>query len=292
MRNVKAAQTIVRDLLEDDEVEPLHFVGSARLNMSVEAIALDIIDELNFDLDRFRTRRNVSDAFIYLRDCIESRRVFVLRLSDLGSHHSAIPVEVFRGFVFADPIAPFIVINRKDAKSAYAFTALHELAHLWLGASGVSGGFGSGYFGIEQFCNRIARRILMRPEDMQSVARIRNYPFAKMVAEIGSFSKQWKVSHSMIAYSLRSENYISQSRWEELSERFRQDFVLQKQREKEERDNGPDIPFDINRILRGNLGKHLVNLARASFAEGELTPSKAGILLGVPPRRVEAILNS
>ena len=76
--------------------------------------------------------------------------MFVLLAGNLGSHHSAIPVSAFRGFAIADPIAPFIVINDGDAKAAWSFTLLHELAHLWLGATGVSGGVPE--MQIERFC--------------------------------------------------------------------------------------------------------------------------------------------
>jgi hypothetical protein len=40
------------------------------------------------------------------------------------------PVDVLRGFAIADPTAPFIVINDQDARPAWAFTAVHDLAHL------------------------------------------------------------------------------------------------------------------------------------------------------------------
>ena len=116
MRNVKAAQSLVRDILEDDEFKPLDFVGSMQTRMGEDAVAKGIIATLNFDLHHFRRSGSYSGAFAYLRDLIESKGIFVLRLSDLGNHHSRIPVEVFRGFVYADPFAPFMVINRNDAK--------------------------------------------------------------------------------------------------------------------------------------------------------------------------------
>ena len=86
-----------------------------------------------------------------LRAKVESAGVFVLLIGNLGSHHSALGLEAFRGFALADPIAPFIVINDQDAKAAWSFTLLHELAHLWVGATGVSGQFTEGQ--LERFYN-------------------------------------------------------------------------------------------------------------------------------------------
>ena len=60
----------------------------------------------------------------------------MLLLGDLGSHHSDMNEEVFRGFALADEIAPFVVINDNDATTARSFSLIHELAHIWIGASG------------------------------------------------------------------------------------------------------------------------------------------------------------
>ncbi|MDE2949315.1 MAG: ImmA/IrrE family metallo-endopeptidase [Chloroflexota bacterium] len=292
MRNVKAAQSIVRDLLEDDETERLDFVGSARMDMGEEAIAESISNKLNFDLQRFRSRRSYSDAFGYLRDQIEGLGIFVLRLSDLGNYHTSIPADVFRGFVYADPIAPFVVINRNDAKSAYSFTAIHELAHIWIGSSGISGELGHDTNNaIEHFCDRVAARLLLPEKDLDTIGYLRRATNVELVTKIGGLSSEWKVSRTMIAYNLLHHDIISFSRWETLSMQFRQEYLKQKQLEKDERDSRENRPINMNGILRNNLGKRLVDHARAWLAEGTLTPSKASVVLSVTPRRVDAILN-
>src|SRR3546814_3348390 len=98
----------------------------------------------------------------------EAAWIYVLLIGNLGSHHSAIDIDAFRGFALADPIAPFVVINDRDAKTAWSFTLLHEVAHLWIGATGVSGGHFEG--STEQFCNDVASSFLLPPRELAQLA--------------------------------------------------------------------------------------------------------------------------
>ena len=288
LRDLLAAQSLARDLLEEEEARPLPFINSANMSMGYEKVAQSIAKTLQFDIKRFRAKKTVSGAFDYLRDRIESKGIFLLLMSDLGSHHTAIPVEVFRGFAIADPIAPFIVINKKDAKSAWSFTALHELAHLWLGASGVSDVWGE--LAIEKFCNQVAAALLLPPHELNKMASLQNAAFEKTVSIISDFAKKRNISRAMVAYNLLLKGKIDWPRWQKLQERFTQDRLEQKQAKKEARQSKSGGP-SYYRVRSYHLGASLINLARRSMDAGTLTPSKAGIILGVKPRRVEAILN-
>ena len=289
LRNLLAAQSLARDLLEEEEARPLPFINSANMSMGYEKVAQSIAKTLQFDLKRFRARKTVSSAFAYLRERIESTGIFLLMINNLGSHDTAIPVEVFRGFAIADPIAPFIVINKEDARSAWSFTALHELAHLWLGAGGVSDVWGESE--IEKFCNQVAAALLLPRHELNEMAPLQNAKFEDAVSVISDFAEKRNISRAMVAYNLRLGNKISWTRWQELQDRFAKERIEQNTREKDRRKDQKDIPLDSNVIHRSSLGKPLISLARRSMDAGMLTPSKAGIILGVKPRRVEAILN-
>lgn len=289
LRNLLAAQSLARDLLEEEEARPLPFINSANMSMGYEKVAQSIAKTLQFDLRRFRKKRTYRAAFDYLRDRIESKGIFLMMINNLGSHHTAIPVEVFRGFAIADPIAPFIVINKKDAVSAWSFTALHELAHLWLGASGVSAAWGE--LEIEKFCNQAAGHLLLPPYELNKIAPLQNAEFEDAVSVISDFAEKRNISRAMVAYNLRLEGKVDWPRWQELQNRFTKERIEQNAREKERRKDQKDSPLDLNVIHRSYLGKPLISLARRSMDAGTLTPSKAAIILGVKLRRVEAILN-
>jgi transcriptional regulator with XRE-family HTH domain len=143
VRDIKARQGLIRSMLEDNDAATVDFVGSVKVDYPIERLTAKI----------------------------EGAGVFVLLLGNLGSYHTNIPVEVFRGFALADPLAPLIVINDLDARAAWSFTALHELAHLWLGATGISGPTNTNNI-IEQYCNDVAGEILFPSSAVQEFAKL------------------------------------------------------------------------------------------------------------------------
>src|SRR3546814_18835021 len=125
---------------DEDEATPLPCIGSMSRENGVGPVVASMRQVLNLDLDEFRAQGSAEAVFALLRSRAEAAGIYVLLIGNLGSHHSAIDIDAFRGFALADPIAPFVVINDRDAKTAWSFTLLHEVAHLWIGATGVSGG--------------------------------------------------------------------------------------------------------------------------------------------------------
>jgi transcriptional regulator with XRE-family HTH domain len=168
VRDIRARQSMVRAVLEDaEEAELLPFIGSTRMSDGVDAVVASMRQQLNLDAASLRTVVSAEDAFGLLRSRAETSGVFVLLIGNLGSHHTAIDLDTFRGFALADDVAPFIVINDQDAHAAWSFTLVHELAHLWLGETGVSGAqFGSP---IERFCNDVAGEFLLPAEELREV---------------------------------------------------------------------------------------------------------------------------
>ncbi len=287
LRNLQAAQIVLRDLLEDEDTVALEFVNSATIQTDIEYLAREIVTTLDFDLEKYRKRKPMREAFKYLRSCIESSGAFVLLMSNLGNYHTKIPVDVFRGMALADPIAPFIIINNQDAKVAWSFTALHEFTHLWLGSTGVSGTWGD--MDIEQFCNRVAGHILLPHCELKQIANVAQAPFHFAVEDIGKFSEKRNISRAMVAYNLYQNQLIEFARWQDFRTHFQNEWNDQVVRERAQQKDR-DIPIDPNAVRRSRLGQSLVNLVRRSVEAGDLSRTKASIALGVSPRRVDAVL--
>jgi transcriptional regulator with XRE-family HTH domain len=117
VRNVRSRQEMVRAVLVDEgDREPLPFFGSLSMGRGIAVLERAIRSVLNVELAEQQAAKTPDDLFNKLRTAAERAGVFVLLLGDLGSHHSAIDPEVFRGFALADPVAPFVIINDQDAK--------------------------------------------------------------------------------------------------------------------------------------------------------------------------------
>lgn len=154
------------DYLVSQGHEPLSFVGKAKLSDKASDIATDIRNTLGLD-DAARSSRNWEAYVRLLIDKAENAGIWVMRTGIVGSNtHRSLSVGQFRGFAISDRIAPLIFINGKDALAAQIFTFAHEIAHLWLGSSGISNvQIGRGDYGTsratEIACNRIAGEVLV-----------------------------------------------------------------------------------------------------------------------------------
>jgi Zn-dependent peptidase ImmA (M78 family)/transcriptional regulator with XRE-family HTH domain len=289
LRDVKARQALVRSVIEDDEdAARLPFVGSCTMAQGGERVRRTLVQALDFDLATFRQARTVDDGFAYLRRQAEAAGVFVLLMGNLGTHHSAISVRTFRGFAIADDYAPFIVINDQDARTAWNFTLLHELAHLCLGQSGVSGALGEENPNeLEQFCNTVAASILLPTAELDQLDIDDATPLDAAMANVVAFARPRHISRQMTVYALFRARRLSRQRWSELNAAFEQAWG--RERALEKADKGESAP-SYYVVRRHRLGSALVTFVSRSISAGTISPVKGARVLGVKPRSLHSLL--
>jgi Zn-dependent peptidase ImmA (M78 family) len=101
----------------------------------------------------------------------ERAGILVLRNGIVGNNtHRPLNVKEFRGFALSDAIAPIVFINAQDSKAAQTFTLAHELAHVWMGQTGVSNPDYSlrarqQTSPVDQFCDQVAAEVLVPIQD-------------------------------------------------------------------------------------------------------------------------------
>lgn len=286
IRDIRGRQGIVKDLFDQAEPKQVDYVASVTMDVSPTELAHRITDRLRFSLDEFRKQATPQAAFGYLREQVEASGAFVLLMGNLGSYQTNIPSSVFRGYAIADPGAPFIVVNDQDAPVAWAFTTLHELAHLWLGATGLSDG--STGSRLESYCNNVAGEMLLPDAEMKDLENLRGAPLQKAIAVIAQFASTRKISRAMVAYKLFHVNVITRAEWRELATHYENEWKTAQARPvaKDENEGGPSYYV----VKRHRLGRAILNLVKNSLAEGFLTHTKAGQVLGVKARNVDPLI--
>jgi Zn-dependent peptidase ImmA (M78 family) len=282
VRDIYVRQELIKNILQDaEEAIPKDYVGSISRHLDVAVASQQLGNLIDFDLKAFRKYPKPEDAFSYLRKCVEQTGTFVLLIGNLGSHHSNIPVEAFRGFALADKIAPLIVINDQDAPAARSFTLLHELSHILLGATGLSGSRAEAK--IERYCNDIASTLLMPAGEIEA----KEWPTENidvLLRSISGHARNINVSGSMIAYRLFSAGLINDNTWQKISEKLRELWLIKKAAKKDDRDDSSGPSYYV--VRRHKVGNALLELVNRTMREGALTATKAGRVLGVKPANV------
>jgi len=202
-------QTWYREYIQMHRLDLVTFVSSAKLTDSPSEIARRIETLLQVSVSDRRTFSSWTDALRTFIQKVEGTGVLVMASSIVGSNsHRHLDAEEFRGFALADKAAPLIFLNTSDSKAAQMFSLFHELAHLYLGESGISN-TGVGQFSekeIERWCNAVAAEFLMPMEMVLA-------EFRKDVAipeEIQRLAKIFKVSSLVALRRLYDAKKINQ----------------------------------------------------------------------------------
>ena len=287
IRDIRARQSMVRAVLEDeDEAEPLYFIGSREISDGRRPVLKSLRSLLNVRRNDYYTQPDTRGAFDLLRTAAEEAGIFVLLKGNLGTHHTEINTEIFRGFSIADEIAPFIVINEYDATSAWSFTLLHELVHLILGQTGISSTGTENE--IERFCDDVAGRFLLPDSEMQELALQSTSNFSNL-ARIGEFARDRNLSRTIVAYRAYRTNKISRSTYVRLSSYFRRQWLNNRnnRRERQRRAGGGGNFYGTR---RHRIGNGLMTLVSRMMVAGALPTTKAATVLGIKPHQVQSLL--
>ena len=276
VRQVVARQGLVRAQLENDDAREVEFIGSKSMADGKHTV----LKTLKATISSNPSGHGLD--FNALRENVERHNVFVLLQGNLGSHHTNIDTKTFRGFALADRLAPFIVINNNDARPAWSFTLLHEMVHLLLGQTGISGGAAEA--GVEQFCNDVASEYLL-PQAAIDTFPVSGLDFDHLVESINTLASQRNASRALIAYRLHRSQRINTDLYRRLADYFFSQWN-KKQRGKVPSEKGPDY----YKVKRHRVGKPLLEFVRHCLGEGELPTTKAAIVLGVKPAQVGAML--
>lgn len=167
--HMKERQAWMRDELIEWGVEPIKGMGAYNLNSDRNEVAEAIGDLLKIQGGWAEIEVSLKDALEHLRDRVDAAGILVVFNGVVGNDtHRKLNPDEFQGFALFDEYAPLVFVNAADFKAAQIFTLVHELAHLFIGESGLSGfvDLRPGEYEVEKFCNEVAAEFLVPQKEL------------------------------------------------------------------------------------------------------------------------------
>lgn len=248
------------------------FVGSARMADKPATVAESMRRTLGLSIAERQGLPTWTDALRQLRTKAEEAGILVMVSSIVGNNtHRKLEVAEFRGFVLTDDLAPLVFLNGSDSKAAQMFTLSHELAHIWLGESGVLDPDAGSIPGqkIERWCNKVAAEFLMPLEMLHESYK----PDSPVLEEAQRLACLYKVSTLVTLRRLFDAGFIDQ---DTLWQNYRQELKRIKELDRNNRGGG-----DFYRTLTARAGKLFARAILSSTLEGQTLFQDAFRLLGV-----------
>ncbi|NWD68599.1 ImmA/IrrE family metallo-endopeptidase [Pseudomonas gingeri] len=261
------------EYLQSHERQPLPFVGRFSSHSHVNDVVDDIRRTLGVNPDISRL-----DYEKYSRTLInaaENAGILVMRSGiALGNTHRKLEVGEFRGFAISNAWAPVVFINSADAPGARLFTLLHELAHIWIGSSGVSDGSTTAGREDERFCNAVAGEFLAPEGQFRAcwnadIAWENNLP---------PLSARFHISKLAVGRRALDLGYITQAQYGTYYLKALKAF-------QDEKGGAGDY-------YRNTTAKNSTRLSKAVLTEamsGRMLLRDAGHLLGVQPTKLKTL---
>lgn len=282
IREIQQKQAWISDVNEDNGEKKLPFVGRFSMADDPQKVAQDILKELNITPGFYESDNPIKEWI----SKAESMGIFVSRTSFIHSRLKLDSKEL-QGFAIADPYAPFVFINSDDWNAPQLFTLVHELAHIWIAATGISNDVEPKVIDrnkshpVELFCNEVAANALM-PKEIVLDFNASQFRDSKNI-----FKAAKKLGISSFALLVRSLNLniITFSEYKKLKIEVDKDFAdfLQREQEKKilnkekEKSGGPN--YFLLQLNRNS--KLFTQTVLDAFRGGIIEPSFASQLLNV-----------
>lgn len=265
-------QAWMRDELIEEGNEPLDFVGCVSLEPPPREVAHAMRVRLGLGLHWASAEPTWTQALNRLRRHVEAVGILVVINGVVSNNnHRKLNPDEFRGFALVDEYAPLIFINNADFKAAQMFTLVHELAHVWVGAEGVSN-FEEYLLPpsheVEQFCNKAAAEFLVPENELRAI-----WDQAPEEQRYDFLARRFKVSSLVAARRALDLSLINQPEYFE----FYRAWERNERRERGSGESGGD--FWNNQNFR--IGKRFGTAVVRAVKEGRLLHRDAYSLTGL-----------
>lgn len=279
LREIRQKQSWISELYLENGESPLEFVGKYSLTSNPETVAKNILETLQIDPLKYISENPIKEWI----DKAEAKGIFISRTSFIHSRLK-LDSEEIQGFTIADKHAPFVFINSEDWNAPQLFTLVHELAHIWIAASGISNEIEpevkhkDKLHPVELFCNQVAANALL-PKGIMNSLEGSVFNSSKEVFKV---AKKLGVSSFAFLYRAFSLELISLDKYRKLKKDADTDFQAfllkeeeKKAKQKENKKGGPDYYL----LLVNKNSSLFTKVVMDAFRGGFIQPTQASLLL-------------
>ena len=287
------SQDLIRDVFHKHDwykeylieigVGDLEFVGSQSIKNKPEICANAMAVALNRSgILADKTTRTHDEFLRSLMLAAEALGIWTMRSGIVGSNtHRPLSINQFRGFAIADKLLPLVFVNGQDATAAQIFTFAHELAHIWIGESGISNNEISQIRHdekkIEKFCNSVAAEFLVPKSEFSSLWR----QDVSLQVNAETIAKKFKVSTAVAARRAAELGKVSDEEFGEYFGQLRSFWESLKARKSGGGDFIKTLPI--------RNGRNFTNYVLRSAMQGDMLLRDAARLLHVKPNSIEKL---
>ena len=293
IREIQQKQAWISDLYQENNEKLLEFVGKYSLADNPIEVAEDMLSTFQIDPSNYSYNNQMKEWI----EKAEANGIFICRTSFIHSRLT-IDTDEIQGFCIADKYAPFVFVNSYDWDTSQLFTLVHELAHIWVTASGVSNEVGfvtelsNDFHKAERFCNNVAINALM-PADVMISFSEKIFKNSKSMARTAR-----KMGVSAFAFLFRSHKLglISSGRYEDLKEEAELDFIefLKREEKKKSRQKESKGGPNYYQLLVNKNSPQFTRVVMNAFRGGTIASTQASNLLNTQINnfsRLESFLN-
>ncbi|MBN2463642.1 MAG: ImmA/IrrE family metallo-endopeptidase [Dehalococcoidia bacterium] len=259
------------EYLEEENTPPIQFVSKFSVKDEPKVIATDITNTLGIDNDLRQMCDNWEQFLLELIRRAEKARILVIRSGIVGSNPlRKLDVNEFRGFAINDNLAPLVFINENDYKTAQIFTIIHELAHLWIGNSGISNlDYRSKKQSndIDQFCDHVAAEVLVPSDDFL----IAWNDFIRVERNLEKLARRYRVSQFVILRRAYDFNKVDTQQFHDLYDKLLERVTPKK------KDGGGHY----YKLVLSRNSPTLTKSLMAAASEGRVLPTEVSRLLNI-----------
>lgn len=281
LRDIQQKHSWISELQRENEEPELPFVGRFTVNDDPGVVAQDILRTLDIDPEAYQQKEPIREWMAKA----EAAGIFISRTSFIHSRLK-LDSDEFQGFAIADMHAPFVFINTEDWDKAQLFTLVHELAHIWIGATGISSDIepvtaqAPNTNPIERFCNAVAAHALM-PDGVMASMQASQFTHSATIAQI---AERYGVSSWALLVRAHVRGLVSDAGYHTMKATLDKEFkeyvraLAEKNKAKERSKGGPN-PY----LLRLNKnGRLFTQIVLDAFRGGVIQPTLASSLLNTP----------